>query len=125
VPFEWADFVTLAQQLRDQDGEASHRSAISRAYYGVFCQARNHLEKQDKTSKYRDGDVHSNVWRAYDNRGRTYKAVGTSGRRLRELRNKVDYDDDIEKLEDKLIQTFSEVDKILQYLQQVQQHNQT
>lgn len=34
--FDWSDYLTLAQQLANNTDEASHRTAISRAYYCVY-----------------------------------------------------------------------------------------
>jgi len=48
MSFDWADYLTLAQELADQAAssqstEAKLRSAISRAYYAAFCKESNHL----------------------------------------------------------------------------------
>jgi hypothetical protein len=48
--FDWRDYLDLANGLSDPIGtiasmqltEASHRSAVSRAYFAAFCHARNH-----------------------------------------------------------------------------------
>lgn len=50
--FEWSRYIKLAQNLDmqagdvedPQDQEALFRAAISRAYYGAFCLARNRLK---------------------------------------------------------------------------------
>jgi len=41
MSFNWRDYVDLAQDLLNRAEEACQRSSISRAYYGVFCLARN------------------------------------------------------------------------------------
>ena len=46
MSFEWKDFYSIAEHLRDNASnisatEAAQRSAISRAYYAAFCHARD------------------------------------------------------------------------------------
>jgi uncharacterized protein (UPF0332 family) len=54
MSFDWKLYVQLAEELIDfyrseALKEACFRSAISRAYYGVFCIARNFLKSKGKT----------------------------------------------------------------------------
>ncbi|HZS45376.1 MAG TPA: hypothetical protein VFC63_09765 [Blastocatellia bacterium] len=122
MPFDWSDYISLAEQLKNQSSEACQRSAISRLYYGIFCSARNFLETNELT--YREGDIHSKVWNAFKNQGRqTHKAVAVAGMRLRDLRNAADYVDEINKLDEKLALAFLEANKLLLYLKQIQGHN--
>jgi len=41
MSFDWVEYVYLAEQLLNQAGESCFRCSISRAYYGVFCVARD------------------------------------------------------------------------------------
>jgi len=41
MSFDWLGYIRLAENLSDELDESSLRSAVSRAYYGVFCIARN------------------------------------------------------------------------------------
>jgi hypothetical protein len=34
--FDWNDFKTLAEELKERDDEASKRTAISRIYYATY-----------------------------------------------------------------------------------------
>ena len=43
--FDWLEYVSLADELMLNDKESHHRSAVSRAYYGVFCKIREKLER--------------------------------------------------------------------------------
>jgi len=95
MAFDWAKYLVLAEELavRSTD-EASLRSAISRAYYAVFCIARNRLleegEEIPKTS-----EAHSAVWTKYrESAQKRRKDIGITGDRLRRSRNKADYDDE-------------------------------
>ena len=44
--FDWNDFKTLAEELRQRNDEAAQRTAISRVYYAVYWRARNFLESE-------------------------------------------------------------------------------
>jgi hypothetical protein len=47
MPFDWADYLKLAEELAARTDEASKRSAISRAYYFVFNTA---FERAESTA---------------------------------------------------------------------------
>jgi hypothetical protein len=51
MSFDWKLYVQLAVDFYRSEAlkEAYFRSAISRAYYGVFCIARNFLKSKGKT----------------------------------------------------------------------------
>lgn len=38
--FDWNEFKTLAEKLKDEKDEASQRTAISRLYYAIYWKAR-------------------------------------------------------------------------------------
>lgn len=38
--FDWDDFRSLAEELRERETEAARRTAISRVYYAVYWKAR-------------------------------------------------------------------------------------
>lgn len=52
MTFDWLDYLTLAQNLVEQtvivSEQAKFRSAISRAYYAAFHQAKQVLEEKDR-----------------------------------------------------------------------------
>lgn len=53
MPFEWKKFIDLARELEKQaavasDSEALLRTALSRAYYGAFCHARNYAQAKHR-----------------------------------------------------------------------------
>ncbi|MBC7233978.1 MAG: HEPN domain-containing protein [Chloroflexi bacterium] len=93
--FAWAKYLVLAEELavRSTD-EASLRSSISRAYYAVFCTARNRLlEEGEEIPK--TGEAHAEVWTKYrESAQKRRKYIGITGDRLRRSRNKADYDDE-------------------------------
>ena len=102
MSFDWTKFISLAEELIKQKhaDEASWRSGISRAYYGVFCIARN----KKGLKNYYKANVHKNVIKQYqDSYNRDEKYIGTILDKLRKERNKADYDEK-EKIDSELAQ---------------------
>ena len=89
--FIWDDYLSLAEDLVSQGGEAALRSAISRAYYAAFCKARNSLRESGVDVRGRN---HLWLWEQYrrSDDDETH-LVGETGDRLRQVRNRADYDD--------------------------------
>ncbi|HPB34258.1 MAG TPA: DNA-binding protein, partial [Caldisericia bacterium] len=87
MSFNWEKFVVLAEKLHTQKSEECYRTAISRAYYGVFCILRD-LKGYDKYTK---GDVHSKIIEVYkkSNDSRE-KWIGKILDDLRNMRNTAD-----------------------------------
>ncbi len=94
--FDWADYLVLAEELgKRSDDEASLRSAVSRAYYAAFCTARNRL-LQEGEEVPKTGEAHTVVWTKYrESAQKQRRDVGINGDRLRRVRNKADYDDEL------------------------------
>ena len=90
--FHWIEFLRLAKELIRRSDEASLRSGISRAYYGVFCIARNRMGLKS----YKKPDVHRTVISHYQSSSNLHeKYVGRILDELRrEQRNDADYDQD-------------------------------
>ncbi|MGH8060007.1 MAG: hypothetical protein ACREOH_22690 [Candidatus Entotheonellia bacterium] len=101
MSFDWGQYLTLAQELVGQDvrsagQEARQRAAISRAYYAVFCQARNYLRDQQGRQTPVGGQVHAYVRQQFrDSPNPEHNHIGHHLNRLRIDRNKVDYEDTI------------------------------
>ena len=104
--FDWSEYLNLAQELAatnsDCSGnrEAKLRSAISRAYYSTFCRARNYLRdiEKDPTLFSKNGDInkHQYVAKAFTShrtKNKNMVKIGENLSRLRDLRNKADYED--------------------------------
>ena len=104
--FDWSEYLNLAQELAatnsDCSGnrEAKLRSAISRAYYSAFCLARNYLRDIEKDPrlfrKNRDINEHEYVAKEFiyhPTQMKNMVKIGENLSRLRELRNKADYED--------------------------------
>lgn len=92
--FDWANYLLLAEELAARnDQESALRSAISRAYYAVFCKARDALLREGVQIS-QAASIHTSVWMTYqqaaDAKRRT---IGVTGNRLRIDRNRADYRD--------------------------------
>lgn len=100
MPFDWTEYLRLAEELaqRRQD-EAALRSAVSRAYYASLCEARKHL-LQKGVAISEDENSHQAVWNAFLNKGRTHAAIHTNGDRLRRWRVLADYREEVRSLPD-------------------------
>jgi uncharacterized protein (UPF0332 family) len=96
MSFNWSDYLDLARRLYREGTihsvkEAELRSAISRAYYAAFCNARNYLIA--KGHKLSGGpEAHAEVQdRFITSSDRRRKEIGENLKRLRSLRNRADY----------------------------------
>ena len=104
MPFDWNDFLSLAQRLaRSTNDESSQRTAISRAYYCVFNLA---FARAERTAgpKPRDAGYHQWCWDQYTGTNdRACKQLGNTGQRMKARRVRADYKDaDIRRLDDEV-----------------------
>jgi hypothetical protein len=96
MPFDWQEYLKLAEHLRDNPAgalnqEAAGRSAVSRAYYAVFCHARNYAQMRENFIPLGDADDHR---RLFDHFERTNKRdIARHLQQLRRWRNDADYVD--------------------------------
>ncbi|MFH1097610.1 MAG: HEPN domain-containing protein [Candidatus Desantisbacteria bacterium] len=88
MSFDWKSYLLLSEELIKRSEEACLRSSISRAYYGVFCIARN--KKGYKLHK--GSNIHSKIIDEYKE-DKTLQKVGWNLDELRRARNCADYDD--------------------------------
>ncbi|KPJ64922.1 hypothetical protein AMJ44_11920 [candidate division WOR-1 bacterium DG_54_3] len=97
MKFNWCAYLDLAEELAGKavlsSQEARFRSAVSRAYYGVFCLARNHLKKQGCPIP-ETGEAHKIVPKIFrDKKDRLCKRISSHLDRLRRDRRDADYED--------------------------------
>ena len=98
MSFNWSEYLGLAQQLAGKalisaTQESRLRSAISRAYYAAFTQARNYLRDQDGIA-IPTQNTHEYVINQFSNSAdEARQKIGRQLRRLRQRRNQADYDD--------------------------------
>jgi len=97
MSFDWRLYIKLADELINFHrtkclAESYWRSAISRAYYGVFCLSRNFLIS--KGIRIPRKNVHRFVIEKYKNSpDQVEKKIGVELDRLRKDRADADYDD--------------------------------
>lgn len=84
--FPSEEFLSLGDELSQRDDQASVRTAISRAYYGVFLLARSVASIQSKHS-----DVHRST-QAYFYGNGAYPIADVL-KAMRKLRNEADYNE--------------------------------
>ena len=121
MPFDWNEYYLLAERLKEGDEEARLRSAISRAYYSVYCRARNYLIACGVNIP-ETGSGHKFVWNHYRKAGgKTLPAIGINGDRLHRNRTRADYDDEMDRLNESVGESFRYATNVLSYLKQVRQ----
>ena len=112
MSFNWEEYIDFATQLKEKQAikvsdEAINRIAISRAYYGAHCLARNHLKKIDYDLP-EDGTAHAKVIQFFKTLGKRKeirelancnKTIGINLERLFDWRKQVDYCNDIKNIE--------------------------
>lgn len=97
MSFDWSEYLTLAQALADAASasaspKAHRRTAISRAYYAAFIQARNRLRDIEHRPVPRL-NVHEYIIQQFKySRDHRRHRIGNDLSILRNQRTKVDYD---------------------------------
>ena len=101
MPFNWREYLALAEHVQGQSGlgfgqEAAGRCAVSRAYYAAFCYARNHAQIHSGFVPTRTAEDHRKLAEHLRQHGRASEAQRLE--RLRQWRNQCDYADEIRNL---------------------------
>ena len=103
MSFDWREYLVLAEALlqartRLAQEEACCRAAVSRAYYAGYGVARNRARDQDGLQLPATGEAHQRVITHYrQGPSALHRAVGNNLRRLRRVRNRADYDDQLDR----------------------------
>jgi uncharacterized protein (UPF0332 family) len=91
TPFDFAEFLELAEQLATRDDEASWRSAISRAYYAILHVAYRTLPASAQAT-ISNRTTHRVTWQFYSNSSvAAWRQIGQAGIRLQRARVDADY----------------------------------
>lgn len=114
--FNWSDYLALAKDLSLSDKENALRSAISRAYYAAYNEARAYCNSKHieiPPSK----DSHQAMWNKFLTQGRHLRGVHTKGDLLRLQRVHADYTNTpFERIEDEVKQAIHDSEAILGWL---------
>ena len=111
--FDWEKFIELAEKLNQQESEEAFRTAVSRAYYSVFCTLRNLKGFKD----YTKGSIHYKVIDSLkQSQDKTDQLIGQMLDSLRKKRNNADYNGDISVDEKFSHRSIVEAREIFKYL---------
>lgn len=122
MTFDWSDYLDLASKLASQTElvEAGQRSAISRAYYSLFCVARKKVEARQGKQFQHKKNVHGLVKQHLEESHSIQERELAAGLdRLREDRNKADYDDEIARLKDLVAMRLEEASRLLDIAKEI------
>ena len=91
TPFDFADYLDLADDLATRQDEAAWRSSVSRAYYALLHVAYEALPAPVRvTISY--GAIHRRTWQLYSASSvLVCRRIGQTGHRLRDSRRDADY----------------------------------
>jgi uncharacterized protein (UPF0332 family) len=93
MPFDWSEYLKLADALSRRSDEASLRSAISRAYYYVYHLALQRAQTNDFKTISGEG-THTQLWRCFsDSPEPDCRRLADIAARLKEKRERADYHD--------------------------------
>ena len=95
MPFDWRDYLILADGLVGMTAESAKRSAISRAYYAAFHKAEEvYSNNHAAYLQTRGTQSHYDVWNWFESHpALSYKKIGTAGKNLKRRREDADYRD--------------------------------
>lgn len=114
--FDWAEYYGLAKNWFRHPEEAYQRSAVSRAYYAGFCIARNRLIQEGENIP-ESGEAHLVVWNTFGTSPDPKRLfISENGDRLRRLRGRADYVDQIHNLPRFVSTAEKHADDLLKYL---------
>jgi uncharacterized protein (UPF0332 family) len=108
APFDWSQYFTLADELAKRPEESALRSALSRAYYYVYHLALQRAEANGFTVLAGEGS-HKQLWRNFNGspEPECQKLAQIAGR-LKEKRERADYDDHYKRLVDEIPEMLSD-----------------
>jgi uncharacterized protein (UPF0332 family) len=105
--------------LVNEEGDVHKRSAVSRAYYAMYCTARDKLDDAGRFNPSKCDSKHVYVWKTYkaDNEYPERVDIGTLGDRLRRKRIKVDYCGFIDHFPDLVENAMDEAEELKDFLE--------
>jgi len=121
MPFAWNLYLKLARVLAGRSNashlqEAANRSAVSRAYYAIFCLCRNYAERHLSFQRSNLAAEHAQL-RKHLSKGNKEK-VASDLNKLRQWRNQCDYDDNITKLREMVKISIDLAERVISQIQQ-------
>jgi uncharacterized protein (UPF0332 family) len=101
-PFDWSQYLRLAEELAKRPEESAQRSALSRAYYYVYHLALQRARANGFTRL--DGEsTHKQLWRNFnDSPEPDCRKLAELAGRLKQKRERADYDDQYMRLAEEI-----------------------
>lgn len=99
MSFDWHSYLAFAEEVSTMapdfaEPEAAYRSVVSRAYYAVYCSARNLIKQKDH--KEFVGNAHQGLHDYLKEHAHPVRQqLGRRLHALHQLRKKADYEDDL------------------------------
>lgn len=132
MSFEPIHYLYLVQELAERtppipvSKDAKLRSAISRAYYATYLEARRFLEENTNFRRTRTGDDHGSVKEQFkrEHDGK-WKRVGNNLDRLGYNRNLADYNDPIPGLENLALLAIEMAQNTLNLIGEIERNRKT
>ncbi len=105
MPFNWQDFLELAKDLQQKSAmgyfpEAAQRTAVSRAYYAVFCYLRDYAATNLGFAPQRSSRDHRLLREHLMGMGEGWAEIAEQLEDLRKWRNMCDYDATVNNLQE-------------------------
>jgi uncharacterized protein (UPF0332 family) len=120
MTFDWGNYLALAETLVSSDlpvdRDACLRTAMSRAYYAAFATARQQSRERHGGVIRQSAAEHGEVATFYAKRGDAGGAITAHLTRLRFLRNRADYDDQVDGAEASAAEAIERARQVLELL---------
>jgi uncharacterized protein (UPF0332 family) len=115
--FDWSEYLTLANQLAANKDEASHRSAMSRAYYCVYHKAAQRAVAGGSP----DPKSHVKIWDLYKNSRNDKACIKLGiGDRMKKERHEADYNPAAARIADRMKEQLRQANEFLLRLSALQ-----
>jgi len=118
MAFKWSEYLDLAQFLYNNGSninqvtqESAYRSAISRAYYAVFCYAREYAFINYGFITTKSTNIHKEVENQFRRKG--LLKIADNLRDLRIWRNQCDYDNEVDDISSMIQKSIIKAQEIL------------
>jgi len=109
--FDWSEYLALARELANRSDEASLRSALSRIYYFVYHLAMDRANSNG-FALFPGEAAHKQLWRNFiESPDPECRSLGLIAGRLKEKRERADYNIIYPRLADEMMVTISEAEK--------------
>lgn len=121
MPFNWEDYLTFADEIKNRPDEAAKRIAISRAYYCIFNKALDFAIRKLNYQYSQYQTSHNPVWNCFENKGNSLKPIRDRGLSLKYKRETADYRQEFANIDNALTTALDDAKKTLHYLKEAEQ----